>query len=334
MDLGRASWYDENVVVGRKAGVMLLPAAWCAKRPSLDGGGERAEDSRRGRARPTTSLISPETLAWVHQAHVAEQARPGGTEARSGCIIFLVTRGDPKAKPCGLWLEAAAVSGRQSRVFALSLGREEGAASMTGMAQTEPSEMLQDLVWLFEETGRKAYEAKLGNPMSGEAWTCDGGAVMLAHLAERMMLEHKLCVGLYWHESAENLAKTTGEDLEYILENRNVGDGELALDEHHHWIEVEDPETRELWIVDPNGEGRGEPRLQPAGGTERYQADDKQGYWSGIDSKTDPLDAMVPKKNWRTVLKIAQALAGQRGIDLVSMEALKDTRQEAHQELE
>lgn len=178
-----------------------------------------------------------------------------------------------------------------------------------------------------------AYKAKVGYPpMAGKSWTCDGGAVMLSHLAERMNLDHKLCVGLYQHQDADSLGRATGQSPEEILDGIKEK-GELVLDEWHCWAEVQDPETEQWWTIDPNGEARDEPRMQLAGEAEWYRADDAQGIWGGIDSRTDPLEVMKGK-NWKAVLRLAEQLAEKKGIDLVSVAALKARRRETALEVE
>jgi len=70
-----------------------------------------------------------------------------------------------------------------------------------------------------------------------DAWTCDGGAAVLADMLEHQQIRHSLRIGLF----------APGSEQE----------------EHHHWIEIEEGQDgSRAVLIDPNAELRGRPRLQ------------------------------------------------------------------------
>lgn len=111
-------------------------------------------------------------------------------------------------------------------------------------------------------------------------WTCDGGAAALSHFLAANRIEHEPVVGLY-HWPEERLA-----DKWRLLEGGDPDDDDLKDywdDEHHHWIEVPGEHgIGDGYIIDPNGEIRGEPRIQRWGDAHNYEPRDdyEQLSWS------------------------------------------------------
>ena len=83
-----------------------------------------------------------------------------------------------------------------------------------------------------------------------DGWSCDGGAGVLSDLLLAAGVPNELEVGIYhWPEEMMTVRRQMIDDP----------------NEHHHWVEAEG------LIIDPNGELRGEPHMQPAGSA-RYEA--------------------------------------------------------------
>ena len=111
---------------------------------------------------------------------------------------------------------------------------------------TDLSPRMQRAVALFEQ---------IKGEVTDGVWSCNGGAAVFAWICDRLGLPRKLRVGVYWWE-----------DNEASLRHKRtmMGYEELPLDgvwrdEHHHWVEVKEDAAH--YIVDPNGEIRGEPRV-------------------------------------------------------------------------
>lgn len=148
------------------------------------------------------------------------------------------------------------------------MGRGAGAESETGYARGDAypalpvDHPLRPLLARFDQVAE-----------SHGTWTCDGGAAALSHLLARHGIAHTPIVGLY-HWPQERLA-----DKWRLLEGGDPDPEDLEGywdDEHHHWIEVDG------WLIDPNGEIRGEPRLQRSMDAPQYEAreDYEQLSWS------------------------------------------------------
>jgi hypothetical protein len=107
-------------------------------------------------------------------------------------------------------------------------------------------------------------------PYCEDAFSCDGGALVARHLAELIGLGARIAVGLYHHPDIESYLRVAQGDA-YV---DGLSESELAEEaacwgepvEHHHWLVVE-----ETWLVDPNGEIRGEPRVQLLEEAEAYE---------------------------------------------------------------
>lgn len=80
-------------------------------------------------------------------------------------------------------------------------------------------------------------------------WNCDSGAAVLSHMLGRAGIPAYLRCGQYLYPTSADRERVLGEPGDW-------------LDEHHHWVEVGglDEPTH---LIDPNGELRGEPRIQP-----------------------------------------------------------------------
>lgn len=110
-----------------------------------------------------------------------------------------------------------------------------------------PDHPLRPHLQRFDEAG------KLCN-----GWTCDGGAAALYHYLRNQGFAVDPYVGLY-HWPEERLADKWRE-----MEGGDPTEDDLESywdDEHHHWVVVRDPDGTP-WLIDPNGEIRGEPRVQ------------------------------------------------------------------------
>jgi hypothetical protein len=92
-----------------------------------------------------------------------------------------------------------------------------------------------------------------------DGWSCDQGAIALLALAEERGTESIIRSGLYWHPHLRAYTDTIGEV--YNPDNYFQAPQDPA-EEHHHWLEFND--QRAGWVlIDPNGQVRGEPRVQP-----------------------------------------------------------------------
>ncbi len=95
---------------------------------------------------------------------------------------------------------------------------------------------------------------QLGKNLYGDgSWPCDVGAVVLAHLADEYQINRAIIQGTYLHPNAQSYNRTTGE---IALSSQ----GEEPIKEAHTWVVLTDQSGE--WIIDPNGELRGEPRAQ------------------------------------------------------------------------
>jgi transglutaminase-like putative cysteine protease len=110
------------------------------------------------------------------------------------------------------------------------------------------------------------------NSMS--CWDCQTGALMLVALAQRAGLQAQAQVGLYWHPDAASCARTTGEPDE--------GDG--WRQEMHYWVILLVPGAGSF-LLDANGEVRGEPRLQPLAPAPLGGARER---WAGASGHYEP----------------------------------------------
>lgn len=112
------------------------------------------------------------------------------------------------------------------------------------------------LVALFDLVGSTL--PRPSKAMSEDSWTCNDGALFAAFICDLLGLRRRLSVGLYYHSGPEFLADLRDEDVDDVLE---------PFDEHHHWVMVADDDVASgEWLLDPNGEVRGEPRLQRSSG--------------------------------------------------------------------
>ncbi len=137
-----------------------------------------------------------------------------------------------------------------------------------GEKQTEfPPDLLdrRDIARVLEVTD--AFDA-LGKRIAPQGiWSCDGGAMVLSEMLFRANILHSIEVGLY-HYSEERLPYRYRQ-IFLVEDDYQPSDKELDdvrdAPEHHHWVIA-----GEL-LIDPNGEIRGEPRIQLASETEAYQ---------------------------------------------------------------
>lgn len=100
-----------------------------------------------------------------------------------------------------------------------------------------------------------------------ETYTCDHGAVVLAHLCNKYGIPNTLEIGEYVHTNLDTLIRIRGGD-EYV-DSLNSNEYETAIaeeancsSEHHHWVVAHLPGGDV--ILDPNGPIRNEPYAQPA----------------------------------------------------------------------
>ena len=143
-------------------------------------------------------------------------------------------------------------------------------------ASTPP--LLVPLIERFGELGRALFDDGI--------WQCDSGAVTLAFLCDRLGIDHQLHVGLYyWPEERQAI------HWEHVAGGTPTAE-ELASfwhDEHHHWITIIDERLEEPWLLDPNGEVRGEQRAMPLSSAgDRYRSKPALGEYSGIYPDTEP----------------------------------------------
>jgi hypothetical protein len=102
-----------------------------------------------------------------------------------------------------------------------------------------------------------------------DGWTCDGGAAALHHFLGANGISSDAVVGLY-HWPEDRLA-----DKWRLLEGGEPTKDDLDSywdDEHHHWVEFRDEHGH--WLIDPNGEIRGEPRIQRSADALNYEERD------------------------------------------------------------
>lgn len=102
-------------------------------------------------------------------------------------------------------------------------------------------------------------------------WACDIGAVALGYLCDRVRLRREVVTGVYQHPTLAAYARATGQSETDVL-TRN------SFDELHTWTIIYAPEGEAL-LIDPNGEVRGEPRMQPLARAVRYAAFPETSEW-------------------------------------------------------
>jgi hypothetical protein len=132
---------------------------------------------------------------------------------------------------------------------------------------------LQALVTLFDQVGNQLLQedSEPSSVMADDAWTCSDGALFAAFLCDILGLQHRLSVGLYYHQGPEFLAELRGEDVEDVVE---------PYDEHHHWVVINEGNgVVGKWLLDPNGEARGEPRLQQLHGNSYWLVPESLREW-------------------------------------------------------
>lgn len=139
----------------------------------------------------------------------------------------------------------------------------------------------------------------LGTEMFADRiWPCDVGAVVLAELADRAGLMREIITGTYRHASAASYEHATGND-------RGIAEADGAYPEHHTWITIgSEKEDEEPLLIDPNGELRGERRVQPLTGTEhRYAPFEKGSQW--IELPSDVTAGKLIAEGWDERLRAA-----------------------------
>ena len=119
-------------------------------------------------------------------------------------------------------------------------------------------ESLDQVVAQFEKMGQELYDDGV--------WQCDVGAFMLACLCDQVGLKRSIRFGLYWHKDKKSYARATGEWHDGLDENAG------KEEEYHYWLEVSDTRLNHPKLLDPNGEVRGEPRIQNLDSTDNYEA--------------------------------------------------------------
>ena len=117
----------------------------------------------------------------------------------------------------------------------------------TNLQTFEPypiSSKVASLLKTYTEVG-----AKLN---ADQIWACDVGAVFLAYLADEFQIQRAITTGVYRHPTGASYSRATGQQLQFRRD--------YPVDEQHTWIVLTDQSGK--WLIDPNGEVRGEPRAQ------------------------------------------------------------------------
>lgn len=119
-------------------------------------------------------------------------------------------------------------------------------------------------------------------PTVPTVYTCDGGALMLKHLADLAGIPARLEVGLYWHTDPTVRAAQADWDPDEVDD---------LLDEHHHWVVLWPGEANAV-LLDPNGPERREPYLQSASAADAYVplGADSEDRYLAYDPDQAPLD--------------------------------------------
>jgi hypothetical protein len=168
----------------------------------------------------------------------------------------------------------------------------------------EPGTPFARALELFEEIGQEIYDDGI--------WTCNGGAAAFSYICGELGVPHDLQVGLYyWDEDLESLNKK-----HLLLEGVTLTDAgfepeDYWNDEHHHWVRVYTGDNFSASvIVDPNGEIRGEPRVQPYVKATAYQAKDDPEHFLVYDPE-DPIEdiAKYDKDVARAIVLVDERLA-------------------------
>jgi hypothetical protein len=140
---------------------------------------------------------------------------------------------------------------------------------------------------LFEKIGWEIH------PQNG-IWSCDGGAAVFFYICCQLGLPSELCVGLYWWDGdyeSLNRKHRLMEGVELNPENLDW----YFRDEHHHWVRVFYGDLCEQsLIVDPNGEIRGEPRVQNYTDTVRYEQKSEQKHFLVYDPD-EPIEEIAAR---------------------------------------
>ena len=115
--------------------------------------------------------------------------------------------------------------GKTRRVLAATTDRQHG--------------LLGRVIAEYEALGKQVYEDGV--------WQCQTGANLLTYMLTQAGIPAATQVGRYWHPDADSRNRTLGYEGD---------DADTHRDEHHYWTQIFDS------LLDPNGEVRGEPRVQ------------------------------------------------------------------------
>jgi len=157
------------------------------------------------------------------------------------------------------------------------------------------------LAWIIDE-----YE-RVGRAVAEDGvWPCDVGAVLLAELCDRAGIEREVVTGLYWHPTLKDYAAATGEDFDSLVESAKPGTNpNEPREELHTWV-VARSELGTAFLLDPNGEVRNEPRVQPLETAARYEPLD-EGHES-VELPRHITAAELIAENWDPRLTRALAI--------------------------